>query len=158
MAARRRRAVRAQQQRQRGWKLCSFHAPEAECIGKGKASAPHEFPCRSLDRHHQCPRPRGGQFVAPCQCAAGQSLCHTLAVVIDATEKLNGCAIERACVDKRVPRSRRGQPAPRLRHQQARTASTLGHRSRHWPHESRPLSPQRPRQRRQQRATISASF
>jgi IS5 family transposase len=31
------------QQRQRGWKLYSFHAPETECIGKGKASAPHEF-------------------------------------------------------------------------------------------------------------------
>ena len=49
--------IRAQQQRQCGWKLCSFHAPEAECIGKGKASAPHEFPCQSLDLHHQCPRP-----------------------------------------------------------------------------------------------------
>ena len=32
-----------QQQRQRGWKLYSFHAPEVECIGKGKASAPYEF-------------------------------------------------------------------------------------------------------------------
>ena len=28
---------------QRGWKLYSFHAPETECIGKGKASAPYEF-------------------------------------------------------------------------------------------------------------------
>ena len=28
---------------QRGWKLYSFHAPEVECIGKGKASAPYEF-------------------------------------------------------------------------------------------------------------------
>ena len=32
--------IRSQQQRQRGWKLYSFHAPEVECIGKGKASAP----------------------------------------------------------------------------------------------------------------------
>jgi transposase, IS5 family len=31
--------IRSQQQRQRGWKLYSFHAPEVECIGKGKASA-----------------------------------------------------------------------------------------------------------------------
>jgi transposase, IS5 family len=30
--------IRSQQQRQRGWKLYSFHAPEVECIGKGKAS------------------------------------------------------------------------------------------------------------------------
>ena len=28
--------IRSQQQRQRGWKLYSFHAPEVECIGKGK--------------------------------------------------------------------------------------------------------------------------
>src|SRR6185436_3555386 len=32
------RQIRSQQQRQRGWKLYSFHAPEVECIGKGKAS------------------------------------------------------------------------------------------------------------------------
>jgi len=35
--------IRSQQQRQRGWKLYSFHAPEVERIGKGKASAPYEF-------------------------------------------------------------------------------------------------------------------
>src|SRR6202022_4891354 len=35
--------IRSQQQRQRGWKLYSFHAPETACIGKGKASAPYEF-------------------------------------------------------------------------------------------------------------------
>jgi IS5 family transposase len=35
--------IRSQQQRQRGWKLYSFHAPEVECIGKGKANAPYEF-------------------------------------------------------------------------------------------------------------------
>jgi IS5 family transposase len=34
--------IRSQQQRQRGWKLYSFPAPEVECIGKGKASAPYE--------------------------------------------------------------------------------------------------------------------
>ena len=28
----------SQQQRQRGWKFYSFHAPEVECIGKGKAA------------------------------------------------------------------------------------------------------------------------
>ena len=35
--------IRSQEQRQRGYKLYSFHAPEVECIGKGKASAPYEF-------------------------------------------------------------------------------------------------------------------
>ena len=35
--------IRSQRQRQRGWKLYSFHAPEVECIDKGKARAPYEF-------------------------------------------------------------------------------------------------------------------
>ena len=35
--------IRSQQQRQRGFKLYSFHAPEVESIGKGKAAAPYEF-------------------------------------------------------------------------------------------------------------------
>jgi IS5 family transposase len=35
--------VRQQRQRQRGWKLYSLHAPEVECIGKGKAHRPYEL-------------------------------------------------------------------------------------------------------------------
>jgi len=35
--------IRSQQQRQRGWKLYCFQAPETQCIAKGKASAPYEF-------------------------------------------------------------------------------------------------------------------
>src|SRR5262249_14605692 len=51
-----------QQQRQRDWKLYSFHAPEVECIGKGKASAPYEFGVKaSLVTTNA--RARGGQFV-----------------------------------------------------------------------------------------------
>ena len=38
--------VRHQRQRQRGWKLYSLHAPEVECIGKGKARTPYEFGCK----------------------------------------------------------------------------------------------------------------
>ena len=37
------RQIRSQKQRQRGWKLYSWHAPETECIGKGKAHKPYEF-------------------------------------------------------------------------------------------------------------------
>jgi hypothetical protein len=33
--------IRSQQQRQRGWKLYSFHAPETECIGKGNPHRKH---------------------------------------------------------------------------------------------------------------------
>jgi hypothetical protein len=38
--------VRHQEQRQRGPKVYSLHAPEVECIGKGKARKPHEFGCK----------------------------------------------------------------------------------------------------------------
>jgi transposase, IS5 family len=37
------RRVRDQQARQRGRKVYSLHAPEVECIGKGKAHRPYEF-------------------------------------------------------------------------------------------------------------------
>ena len=54
--------IRSQQQRQRGWKLYSFHAPEVECIGKGKASAPYEFGVKVSIVTTNARAPRG-QFV-----------------------------------------------------------------------------------------------
>ena len=38
--------IRFQNQRQRGRRVYSLHAPEVECIGKGKARAPYEFGCK----------------------------------------------------------------------------------------------------------------
>ena len=38
------RRVREQRQHQRGRKVYSLHAPEVECIGKGKAHRPYEIP------------------------------------------------------------------------------------------------------------------
>jgi len=92
--------IRSQQQRQRGWKLYSFHAPEVECIGKGKASAPYEFGVKaSIVTTNGCPP--GGQFVLHANSLPGNPYDgHTLGAVVDATEKLTGCAIERAYVDK----------------------------------------------------------
>ena len=92
--------IRSQQQRQRGWKLYSFHAPEVECIGKGKASAPYEFGVKaSIVTTNACAP--GGQFVLHAKALPGNPYDgHTLGSVIDATEKLVGCAIERAYVDK----------------------------------------------------------
>jgi IS5 family transposase len=44
--------VRLQDHRQLGPKVYALHAPEVECIGKGKARAPYEFGCKvSIDRH-----------------------------------------------------------------------------------------------------------
>lgn len=52
----------AQQQRQRGRKMYSFHAPEIECMGKGKASAPYEFGVKASIATTNARAP-GGQFV-----------------------------------------------------------------------------------------------
>ena len=45
------RRVREQRQNQRGKKVYSLHAPEVECIGKGKAHRPYEFAVNGVDRH-----------------------------------------------------------------------------------------------------------
>ena len=92
--------IRSQQQRQRGWKLYSFHAPEVECIGKGKAAAPYEFGVKaSLVTNNR--RAPGGMFVLHARAIPDNPYDgHTLRDVIDRTETLTGCAIERAYVDK----------------------------------------------------------
>src|ERR1700678_2156160 len=92
--------IRSQQQRQRGWKLYSFHAPEVECIGKGKASAPYEFGVKVSIVTTNARAP-GGQFVLHARAMPDNPYDgHTLRDVMDRTETLTGCAIERAYVDK----------------------------------------------------------
>ena len=92
--------IRSQQQRQRGWKLYSFHAPETECIGKGKASAPYEFGVKVSIVTTNARAP-GGQFVLHARALPGNPYDgHTLKAVIEDTQKLTGCEIERAYVDK----------------------------------------------------------
>jgi IS5 family transposase len=92
--------IRSQQQRQRGWKLYSFHAPETECIGKGKASAPYEFGVKASIVTTNCRAP-GGLFVLHAKSLPGNPYDgHTLLDVIEDTQKLTGCEIERAYVDK----------------------------------------------------------
>jgi len=92
--------IRSQQQRQRGWKLYSFHAPEVECIGKGKASAPYEFGVKASIVTTNARAP-GGQFVLHARALPGNPYDgHTLGAVIAATEKFTGRTIERAYVDK----------------------------------------------------------
>ncbi len=56
------RASQIRSQRPRGGKLYSFHAPETECIGKGKASAPYEFGVKVLIVTTNAGAPRG-QYV-----------------------------------------------------------------------------------------------
>jgi IS5 family transposase len=103
--------IRSQQQRQRGWKLYSFHAPEVECIGKGKASAPYEFGVKASVVTTNARAP-GGQFVLHARTLPGNPYDgHTLGAVIEATERLTGREIERAYVDKGY----RGHDAPNPR-------------------------------------------
>ena len=92
--------IRSQQQRQRGWKLYSFHAPEVECIGKGKANAPYEFGVKASVVTTNARAP-GGQFVLHAKALPGNPYDgHTLRTVIEDTQRLTGREIERAYVDK----------------------------------------------------------
>jgi IS5 family transposase len=101
--------IRWQKQRQRGWKLYSFHAPEVECIGKGKANAPYEFGTKvSITTTNA--RAKGGQFILHTKALPGNPYDgHTLKDVIEETQKLTGREIERGYADKGY----RGHDAPK---------------------------------------------
>lgn len=103
--------IRWQRQQERGQKLYSWHAPETECIGKGKAHKPYEFGCKVsiATTNHRSP---GGQFVLHAKALPGNPYDgHTLAEVIEETEALTGRPVERAYVDKGY----RGHSAPNPR-------------------------------------------
>ena len=103
------RRVREQQQRQRGPKVYSLHAPEVECIGKGKAHRPYEFGVKVSRRHHPRRTAKGGQFVTHVKSLPGNPYDgHTLATVIPDMEALVGNTIERILADKGY----RGHNAP----------------------------------------------
>ena len=90
----------AASQRQRGWKLYSFHAPEVECIGKGKASAPYEFGVKASVVTTNARAP-GGQFVLHAKALHGNPFDgHTLGPVITEPETLTGVETRRTHVDK----------------------------------------------------------
>ncbi len=94
------RQIRSQKQKQRGWKLYSWHAPETECIGKGKAHKPYEFGCKvSITTTNK--RCKGGQFILHAKAFHGNPYDgHTLKQVVEETEALTGRHIERIYVDK----------------------------------------------------------
>lgn len=99
---------RRQRRGQRGWKLYSWHAPETECIGKGKAHKPYEFGCKVsiATTNRRC---AGGQFVVHAKALPGNPYDgHTLRAVIEETQALTGREIERVYADKGY----RGHDAP----------------------------------------------
>jgi transposase, IS5 family len=102
------RRVRDQKQRQRGPKVYSLHAPEVECIGKGKAHRPYEFGVK-VSVATTLAHAKGGQFVAHVKALPGNPYDgHTLATVIPEMEALVGNTIERILADKGY----RGHNAP----------------------------------------------
>jgi IS5 family transposase len=92
--------VRHQDQHQRGPKIYSLHAPEVECIGRGKARTPYEFGCK-VSITTPVTAPKGGQFVLHAKALHGNPYDgHTLGPVITDLEKLTGVEVRRIHVDK----------------------------------------------------------
>src|SRR6201987_3043448 len=100
--------VRDQTQRQRGPKVYSLHAPEVECIGKGKAHRPYEFGVK-VSVATTISHAKGGQFVTHVKALPGNPYDgHTLATVIPDMEALVGSTLARILADKGY----RGNNAP----------------------------------------------
>ena len=91
--------VLTQQRRDRGRKVYSLHAPEVECIGKGKAHKPYEFGVK-VSVATTVRRSPGGQFVLHAKALPGNPYDgHTLGSVIPAIEKTTGATLSRILAD-----------------------------------------------------------
>lgn len=91
--------VLEQRQRQRGRKIYSLHAPEVECIGKGKAHRPYEFGVK-VSVATTLRRSKGGQFALHAKALPGNPYDgHTLATVIADMQETIGNDIERILAD-----------------------------------------------------------
>ena len=100
--------VHEQQPRQRGPKVYSLHAPEVECIGKGKAHRPYEFGVK-VSVATTLSHARGGQFVMHVKALPGNPYDgHTLGTVIPDMEQMIGATLTRIVADKGY----RGHNAP----------------------------------------------
>src|SRR5215216_4004107 len=93
------RRVKDQRQRERGRKIYSLHAPEVECIGKGKAHKPYEFGVK-VSIATTLKRSKGGQFALHAKALPGNPYDgHTLATVIPDIETTIGAEIQRILTD-----------------------------------------------------------
>ncbi len=103
--------VHVQQPKQRGQKIFSLHAPEVECIGKGKAHRPYEFGVK-VSVATPIQRCRGGQFVAHVAALPGNPYGgHTLATVVPEITRQIGVSLQRVIADAGY----RGHNAPKGR-------------------------------------------
>jgi IS5 family transposase len=100
--------VSEQRQKERGRKVYSLHAPEVECIGKGKAHRPYEFGVK-VSVATTLHRSKGGQFITHVKALPGNPYDgHTLATAIPEIEAQIGATLERIVAD----RGYRGHNAP----------------------------------------------
>jgi transposase, IS5 family len=90
----------AQQQRGDRDYLYSWHAPETECISKGKARAPYEFGCKVSIATNLHPA-RGGHFILQARALHGNPYDgHTLQQALDDVREIVGRSPLRAVVDQ----------------------------------------------------------
>ncbi|GAC1585318.1 MAG: IS5 family transposase [Sphingomicrobium sp.] len=81
-------------------KLYALHAPEVECIAKGKARTRYEFGVKTSIAVTNA-RTAGGQFIVGMQALPGNPYDgHTLTGQLAQVERLTGIAVERAYVDR----------------------------------------------------------
>jgi len=81
-------------------KIYSLHAPEVECIGKGKAAKPYEFGCKVTIATTNA-RAAGGQFVVHIDALHGNPYDgHTLKAAVEAAQAWTGVTAKRIYVDK----------------------------------------------------------
>ncbi len=91
--------VHQQQRGQRGPKIYSLHAPEVECIAKGKAHKPYEFGVK-VSLATTISHSKGGQFVTHAKALPGNPYDgHTLEAVLPDIETITGTTIARVIAD-----------------------------------------------------------
>lgn len=80
-------------------KIYSLHAPEVECIGKGKAHKPYEFGVK-VSVATTLNRSKGGQFAVHAKALPGRPYDgHTLQTILPEIEQFTGAALERILAD-----------------------------------------------------------
>jgi len=103
--------IHGQRQRQRGPKVYSLHAPEVECIGKGKPHRPYEFGVK-VSVATPIDRCKGGQFVAHVAALPGNPYDgHTLAKIVPEITQQIGVGLQRIVADAGYC----GHNAPKIR-------------------------------------------
>ncbi len=80
-------------------RVFSLHAPEVECIGKGKAHRPYEFGVK-VSVATTLAHSKGGQFIVHAKALPGKPYDgHTLGTVVPEIERMVGAALQRIIAD-----------------------------------------------------------